>query len=340
MAMSREAGQGRGASSRGRQRSPEELAAVLARLADQAGDPEPRERSGGGRRRSGSPLRPAILDAPTQRVPEPPRARPADPPRARAADPPQARPADPPQARPANPPRAHVAEPPAVEKPAPVVDEPAPIVEPPPKREPPPPREPAAKSPDAASGLIVGTPINRGDGPRPPATTSSATGGARAIPKRRPVTIPKVRRGDRPGRARRTPIAGPRLGSRASGRIGSQAGARRRQQMPLRFSGRTLSIILVGLALLVIVLLLLTSGGGGGERAAVTTPVKPAAASVPPAAATPTSIQTTTQQATPTTDGARGHGEPQGRRREQASPRGPYARRQQQARVLHLDRGQ
>ena len=92
--MSREAGQGRGASSRGRQRSPEELAAVLARLADQAGDPKPRERSGGGRRRSGSPLRPPIAEPPTQRVPDAP-ARVAERPAPRRAKPPEARVAEP-----------------------------------------------------------------------------------------------------------------------------------------------------------------------------------------------------------------------------------------------------
>ena len=90
MAMSREAGQGRGVSSRGRQRSPEELAAVLARLADQAGDPEPRERSGGGRRRSGSPLRPAIRCPHAGSPPVAP-ARVADKPAPRRAKPPEAR---------------------------------------------------------------------------------------------------------------------------------------------------------------------------------------------------------------------------------------------------------
>ena len=118
MAMSREAGQGRGASSRGRQRSPEELAAVLARLADQAGDPKPRERSGSGRRRSGSPLRPPIVEPPTQRFPDAP---------ARVAERPAPRRAKPPEARVAEPP-------PVVPKPAPAVDEPAPVVEPPPAR--------------------------------------------------------------------------------------------------------------------------------------------------------------------------------------------------------------
>jgi hypothetical protein len=284
-------------SSRGRQRSPEELAAVLARLADQAGDPEPRQRSGGGRRRPGSPLRPAILDAPTQRVPEAP-ARVAERAAPRRTKPPEARVADPP--RRTKPPEARVADAP------PVAPKPAPILAPPPKR------EPAAKSPsppDTGGGLIVGTPISRAtepgatarSGPRPPATNSRATGGARAIPKRRPAAIPKVRRGDRTQRTRRTPIAGPRLGRRASGRIGGQPRARRRQPMPISFSGRTFSIVLVGLALLVILILLLTSGGGGADRAAVTTPVKPTAASVPATPATPTTIQTTTQQAATTT---------------------------------------
>lgn len=274
MAMSREAGQGRGASSRGHQRSPEELAAVLARLADQAGDPKPRERSGSGRRRSGSPPRTPI----------------ADPPRARATKP----------------------ERPATPEPTPK-REPPPRPDPPPPVEPPPPLEPAAKSrpaPDAGSGLIVGTPINRAagpeaasaSGPRPAVTNSSTTGGARAIPKRRPPSIPKVRRGDRPGRAPKTPVAATRLRSRASGRIGGQPGSGRRQQTPIRLGGRTWPLVLVGLVVLVILLVVITSGGSSKHPAA-TTPIKPAAAHVAttpvtPASGVPTVTQDTTQQTT------------------------------------------
>src|ERR1700733_9522259 len=155
--MSREAGQGRGASSRGRQRSPEERAAVLARLADQAGDPKPRERSGSGRRRSGSPLRPPIAEPPTQRVPDAP-VRVAERPAPRRAKPPQARVAEPSPVAPKPPPIVEPRPARAAETPAPVGDEPAPIVERAParapKREPPPPPAPAAKSrpaPDTGS---------------------------------------------------------------------------------------------------------------------------------------------------------------------------------------------
>ena len=97
--MSPEPRQGRARSSPSRERSPEELASVLARMASQTGEPEPRQGRSGSRRRPATQARSAVAEAPAERVPEPPAAVETPPKRATAPSP-EARAAErPPSAR-------------------------------------------------------------------------------------------------------------------------------------------------------------------------------------------------------------------------------------------------
>jgi hypothetical protein len=285
--MSREPRQGRGRNSLSPQRSPEELAALLAHMADVTGDPEPRA---GGADRPG--VLPSGFPAPvvTRRRKAPPAAKPS--------------PAIAEIARPNGKPSRKAK---------------------PPSRSSSTSKQPAAK-PDrtdvqstskagpgdsgAGNGLIAGTPISQPSGsPRPARPSRGAT----------PVGRRSIRRGDRPKRLDGDAPAEPRPRSRAAGRIGgagrtggtgriavvgrigaasrSRHTSRRPRRFPAHSGRRRWTLVLIGLLALVLLALVLIGGSGNSPTSAgskvttipVSTPsgaTAPATPPAPPAAST------------------------------------------------------